>query len=126
MTPSVIPFWNCLTKRNHILKEKVKKFVMVKYFFLNFTSASAKSNLANVGGILARIKIFFLQRWFLIGSSIRFQAGVTFEEKLYIITKGYYNVVCRLCGKCQVVKGSESAAAPASAAEQRQWLSKRI
>ena len=62
---------------------------MGKIFFLNFTSASAKSNLANVGGILARIKNFFLQRWFLIGSSIRFRTGVTFEEKLYIITEAY-------------------------------------
>ena len=59
---------------------------------MDFTSASAKSNLANVGGILARIKNFFLQRWFLIGSSIRFQAGVTFEEKLHIITEGYHRV----------------------------------
>ena len=49
-------------------------------FFFDFTSASAKSNLAN---------FFFLQKCFLIGSSIRFQTGVTFEEKLYIITEGY-------------------------------------
>ena len=33
MTPSVIPFWNCLTKCNHILKEKVEKFVMGNFFF---------------------------------------------------------------------------------------------
>ena len=87
----IIPFWNRLTKCNNILKEKVKKIIIGKIFFLDFTSASAKSNLANVGGILARIKNFFLQRWFLIGSSIRFQAGVTFEEKLHIITEGYLN-----------------------------------
>ena len=90
MTPSVIPFWNRLTKCNHILKEKVKKIVMVKFFFFNFTSARAKSNLAKGGVLLAQIKIFFLQKWFLIGSSIRFQTGVTFEEKLYIITEVYY------------------------------------
>ena len=89
MTPSVIPFWNRLTKCNNILKEKVKKIVIGKIFFFDFTSDSAKSNLANVGGILTRIKNFFLQRWFLIGSSIRFQTGVTFEEELYIITNGY-------------------------------------
>ena len=64
---------------------------MGKIFFFAFTSASAKSNLANVGGIFARIKNFFLQRWFLIGSSIRFLTGVTFEEKLYIITEAYLN-----------------------------------
>ena len=87
MTPSVIPFWNRLTKCNHILKEKVKKFVMVIFFFLSFTCASAKSNLAKGGVLLAQIKNFFLQKWFLIGSSIRFQTGVTFEEKLYIITE---------------------------------------
>ena len=33
MTPSVIPFWNRLTKCNNILKEKVKKIVMGKIFF---------------------------------------------------------------------------------------------
>ena len=49
MTPSVIPFWNRLTKCNNILKEKVKKIVICKIFFSDFTSASAKSNLANVG-----------------------------------------------------------------------------
>ena len=88
MTPSVIPFWNCLTKcnHNHILKKKVEKFVI---FFLDFTSASAKSYLAKVGGLLAQIKIFFLQKCFHIGSSFRFQTGVTFKEKLYIITEGY-------------------------------------
>ena len=59
MTPSVIPFWNRLTKWNHILKEKVEKFVMGKFFFYDFTSASAKSNLAKVGVILAQIKISF-------------------------------------------------------------------
>ena len=62
---------------------------MGKYFFWDFTSASAKSNLAKVGGILAQIKKFFLQKCFIIWSSIRFQIGVTFEEKLYIITEGY-------------------------------------
>ena len=87
MTPSVIPFWNRLTKCNNILKEKVKKIVIGKIFFFDFTSASAKSNLANVGGKLARIKKFFLQRLFLIGSSIRFQTDVTFELKPYIITE---------------------------------------
>ena len=90
MTPSVIPFWNRLTKCNHILKEKVKKFVMVIFFFKS-TSGRAKSNLAKGGVLLAQIKIFFLQKWFLIGSSIRFQTGVTFEEKLYIITEVYYS-----------------------------------
>ena len=65
---------------------------MGKIFFFDFTSAGAKSNLANVGVILAQIKNFFLQRWFLIGSSIKFQTGVTFEEKLYIITEAYYNI----------------------------------
>ena len=84
MTPSVIPFWNRLTKCNNILKEKVKKNLIGKIFFLDFTSDSAKSNLANVGGILARIKNFFSQRWFLIGSSIRFQTGVTFEENFIL------------------------------------------
>ena len=47
--------------------------------------------LLKVGGILAQIKIFFLQKCFVIGSSIRFQTGVTFEEKLYIITEGWYS-----------------------------------
>ena len=61
---------------------------MGKYFFLDFTSASAKSNLAKVGGLLAQIKFFFLQKCFVIGSSIRFQTGVTCEEKLNIITEG--------------------------------------
>ena len=71
MIQSVIPFWNRLTKCNHILKEKVKKFVMVKFFFcLNFTSGTAKSNLAKGGVLLAQIKFFFLQKWFLIWSSI--------------------------------------------------------
>ena len=41
---------------------------------------------------MAQIKIFFLQKWFLIGSSIRFQTGVTFEEKLYIITEVYLGI----------------------------------
>ena len=58
-------------------------------FFLNFTSASAKSNSAKGGGPLAQIKFFFLQKCFLLGSNIRFQTGVTFEEKLYIITEVY-------------------------------------
>ena len=70
MTPSVIHFWNRLTKCNHILKEKVKKIVIGKIFFLDFTSASAKSNLPEVGGKLARIKIFFSQNCFILGSSI--------------------------------------------------------
>ena len=88
LNQSVVPFWNRLTECNHILKkEKVEKFAMGTFFFLDFTSISAKSILAKVGGILAQIKIFFLQKWFLIGSSIRFQTGVTFEEKLYIITE---------------------------------------
>ena len=52
---SVKPFWNRLTKCNHILKEKVKKIVMVKFFFLNSTSARTKSNLAKGGGLLAQI-----------------------------------------------------------------------
>ena len=84
-----IPFWNCLTECIHILKEKVEKFAMGKFCFLDFTSMSAKSNLAKVGSILAQIKIFFLQKCFVIGSSIRFQTGVTFEEKLYFITEAY-------------------------------------
>ena len=33
MTPSDIPFWNRLTKCNNILKGKVEKFVMGKFFF---------------------------------------------------------------------------------------------
>ena len=88
MNPSVIPFWNRLTECNHILKEKVEKFAMGNFFFFDFTSMSAKSNLAKVGGILAQIKKKNLQKLFIIWSSIRFQIGVTFEEKLYIITEG--------------------------------------
>ena len=60
---------------------------------MNFTSGIAKSNLAKGGVLLAQIKIFFLQKWFLIGSSIRFQTGVTFEEKLYIITEVYQKII---------------------------------
>ena len=37
--------------------------------------------------LLAQIKKKKLQKCFLIGSSIRFQTDVTFEEKLYIITE---------------------------------------
>ena len=81
MTPSVIHFWNRLNKCNHILKEKVKKIVSGKIFFLDFTSVSAKSNLPEGGGNLARIKKFFSQKCFIIGSSIRSQTGVTFKEK---------------------------------------------
>ena len=33
VTPSVIPFWNRLTKCNNILKEKVKKIIIGKIFF---------------------------------------------------------------------------------------------
>ena len=40
---------------------------MGKYFFWDFTSASAKSNLAKVGGILAQIKIFFYKNVSLYG-----------------------------------------------------------
>ena len=71
MTPSVIHFWNRLNKCNHILKEKVKKIVIGKIFFLDFTSASAKSNLPEGGGNLARIKKIFSQKCFILGSSIR-------------------------------------------------------
>ena len=53
VTPSVIHIWNRLNKCNHILKEKVKKIVSGKIFFLDFTSASAKSNLPEGGGNLA-------------------------------------------------------------------------
>ena len=81
MTPSVIHFWNRLNKCNHILKEKVKKIVIGKIFFLDFTSASAKSNLPEGGVNLAQIKIFFLQKCFIIRSSIRGQTDVTFKEK---------------------------------------------
>ena len=34
VTPSVIHFWNRLNKCNHILKEKVKKIIIGKIFFL--------------------------------------------------------------------------------------------
>ena len=71
MTPSVIHFWNRLTKCNHILKEKVKKIVIGKIFFLDFTSVRAKSNLPEGGGKMAPIKIFFSQISFILGSSIR-------------------------------------------------------
>ena len=71
VTPSVIHFWNRLNKCNHILKEKVKKIVIGKIFFLDFTSASAKSNLPEGGGKMARIKKFFSQKCFILGSSIR-------------------------------------------------------
>ena len=33
-------------------------------------------------------------------SSIRFQTGVTFEEKLYIITEGYLNLITIICPSC--------------------------
>ena len=81
MTPSVIHFWNRLNKCNHILKEKVKKIVIGKIFFLVFTSASAKSNLPKGGGNLAQIKKKFSQKCLIIRSSISTQTDVTFKEK---------------------------------------------
>ena len=33
VTQSVIPFWICLTKCNHILKEKFNKIVVIKKIF---------------------------------------------------------------------------------------------
>ena len=41
ITPNVIPFWNRLTKSNHILKEKVEKFVMGKFLAVKRSSTPA-------------------------------------------------------------------------------------
>ena len=81
VTPSVIHFWNRLNKCNHILKEKIKKIIIEKIFFLDFTSASAKSNMPEEGVDLAQIKKNFSQKCFIIRSSIRSQTDVTFREK---------------------------------------------
>ena len=59
MTPSVIPFWNRLTKCNHILKEKVKKIVMVIFFFLILLVRGRKVIWQREGFFRLKSKIFF-------------------------------------------------------------------
>ena len=58
MTPSVIPFWNRLTKCSLILKRKVKKLTNWKIFFSDLLCNLQNSQVG--GGILHGKKILFL------------------------------------------------------------------
>ena len=89
MTPSVIPFWNPLTKCYAFQQKKDFFFNICRIFFFRFTIESAKSKSHLVGVFLHWIKKFFLAILFIYVPSTRIWSFTPQIEKLGIIIIPY-------------------------------------
>ena len=92
MTPSVIPFWNPLTKCYSFQQKKDFFFNIRRIFFFRFTIESAKSKSHLVGVFLHRIKKFFLAILFIYVPSTRIWSFTPQIEKLGIIIIPYFKI----------------------------------
>ena len=93
MTPSVIPFWNPLTKCYAFQQKKDFFFNIRRIFFFSFTIESAKSKSHLGGGFLHQIKNFFLAILFIYVLSTRIWSFTPQIEKQGILGLDNYTTL---------------------------------